>query len=100
MPQYVLEVITFCINIFALFFILITVFSVNDFKDKKTLKDDLIISLECTIITLIIAIWKSNDILQNTDFSITKIRIICATIFLLAMLIIITLRLKISKKGK
>lgn len=100
MSQYLLEIIVYFIYILSLLFIFITILRTNDYKDRKTITTDLILSLGFTIITLIITSGKTNGILQNTDLSVTKLRMIFASIAFSVMLVTVIIRLKISKKGK
>ena len=100
MSQYLLEIIVYFIYILSLLFIFITILRTNDYKDRKTITTDLILSLGFTIITLIITSRKTNGILQNTDLSVTKLRMIFASITFSVMLVTVIIRLKISKKGK
>lgn len=100
MPQYFLEIIIYFIYIFSSLFILITILRTDDYKDRKAITTDLILSLGFTTIAFIIATRKTDGVLQNKDFYITKIRIICSIVAFLIMLITIAIRLKISKKGK
>lgn len=100
MSQYFLEIIVYFIYIFSLLFIFITILRTDSYKDKKTITTDLILSLGFTTIALIIATGKINGVLQNTDLSVTKLRIIFASITFSIMLITLIVRLKINKKGK
>lgn len=100
MSQYLLEIIVYFIYILSLLFIFITILRTNDYKDRKIITTDLILSLGFTIITLIITSGKTNGILQNTDLSVTKLRMIFASIAFSVMLVTVIIRLKISKKGK
>lgn len=98
MSQYLLEILIYFIYIFSLLFIFITILRTDDYKDKKIITTDLILSLGFTIIALIIASGKANSVLQNTDLSVTKLRMILASIAFLVMLITIIIRLKINRK--
>jgi hypothetical protein len=100
MSNYFLEVITFFTYVYSLIFINITMLRTENYKSRIALINDLILSLLLTILALIIAMSKRDGILQNMDFSITKLRIIYASIVFLVMLIIIIIRLKIGKKEK
>lgn len=100
MSHYLLEIIIYFIYIFSLLFILITILRTDDYKDRKTITTDVILSLGFTIIALIIATGKINGVLQNTDLSVTKLRMIFASIAFSIMLTTVIIRLKISKKGK
>lgn len=100
MSQYLLEIIVYFIYILSLLFIFITILRTNDYKDRKTITTNLILSLGFTIIALIITSGKTNGILQNTDLSVTKLRMIFASIAFSVMLVTVIIRLKISKKGK
>ena len=100
MSNYFLETITFFTYVYSLIFINITILRTENYKSRIALINDLILSLLLTILALIMAMSKRDGILQNMDFSVTKLRIICASIVLLVMSIIIIIRLKIGKKEK
>lgn len=100
MSNYFLETITFFTYVYSLIFINITILRTENYKSRIALINDLILSLLLTILALIMAMSKRDGILQNMDFSVTKLRIICASIVFLVMSIIIIIRLKIGKKEK